>query len=390
MTTQTSGPLDDVLEAVEQIYQGLFDDGDTQQASAAFDALLQGLLQKVRGAELEPAEHLEALHIVADVAAELGRVADVRFAAGALARHFEPEDDEDLVTLVEDMISDWRCPEAALHLIERLEGQVDAEVLQEQRELIEEDRVATAAFPLTSPQVLALRRQLLKEEAVVEEPDGFLVEDDEEQPFKRTEAWLRTQGLDPEPVLAYLRAEADCTSDPDVLLSLQPPELYDALAHWDVEALARRYWMGAAAGAAQHGDEWAEESPDGSRMAIFDDDERVAFLYVYDTEDEELVVPPLWLYNRAPAPADGVAQDASEGRAPLMPASFVQNPAPMTDEVSELELLWSSDSKWVAVKVNGALVGVADVEQGKAYSCGLKQPSDLGLPMPADLPFPPK
>ncbi len=387
MTTPTPG-LEAILQTVEEVYRGLFDSGDTEAARAAFDELLGKLRARVRSDEAPSDELLEALHVIADVGAELGRADDVRFAAGELARSFVPEDDEDLMILVDDMLMEWRCPEAAQRLLERLQGQVAPELLNSVQVSLSEERQAVAEFPLSTAQVMALRRQLLLEQVVVEEPDGFLIEEDDEEPFKRTMAWLSAQGLDAASVVTYLEEETDCGSDPEVLLALQPVELYDMLAHWEVEGLARRYWMEAAVDAAAQNEGGAEASPDGRWMAIFDDDERVAFLYVYDTEDEELAVPPVWLYNRQSAPAEGAPQPAAPGQAPLMPANYLKDPAPWTAELSELELLWSADSRWVVVKVNGNLVGVADTTEGRGFSCRLAQPSDLGEPLPADLPFP--
>ncbi len=374
--------LQELAERVENAYHELLDGGDVELAAQTMRGACRELDEALPEGIAEE-ERVEALHLLADLASELGDEATLKRAAGELARHFEPEDDADLDSVVDDMIGPWRCPEAAEMLLERLAGQVDEETLAELKEEVAEARHAVDDAPMSVDQVLALRAALLAQGVVVEEEDGFLVQEaDEDDPLALTRAWLEGQDLDTELCLEWIEDASQCESDADVVLSLQPAQVYDVLAHWELEGVARRYWVAAEEDMGEIYEGWTAVSPDERYVAMFEDDEEVAYLYVYDQETEELAAAPLWLYNRVEAPAGQELEARGEDAGPIMPAAFMLDAAPREAEPETLDLLWSDDCQKIAVKVDGELLGYVDLTSGFGYSKGLKKECELGRPLP--------
>ncbi|MBM4319765.1 MAG: hypothetical protein FJ125_07355 [Deltaproteobacteria bacterium] len=371
--------IEGVLEKIRQAYDRLFEGKDTAFARTAFGEVI-GELQQIASAPSEEGERMDALHLVADLAAELGDQGLVRQAAEELARIFEPEDELELEELVEDMVTEWWSLDAADTLLGRLADRIEPSSLNALQQYVEEARAAAVRSPLTADQILTLRARLFNEGVLVESEEGFDIEEDEIDPLRRTRAWLQEQGLDVDRSLEFLRQHGQVASDAEVLLSMQPLGTYDALAHWPLEDLVRRYWMSEAE--AELTEDWCSESPDGTRVAILDDNEEAAYLYVYDKSDEELVASPLWLYNRKEAPAGDELEPGAGGGAPLMPARFMLDSGCRGDEPEEVEILWSKDSSRVAVKIDGELLGFFDLETGQGYCSNLREETDVGAPWP--------
>lgn len=386
MCDESDVRMECVLERIKQAYDRLFEAGDTAYARSEFRAVI-GDLQRIASAPSNEGEQLDALHLVADLGAELGDVELVKQAASELARVFQPEDAEELEGMVEDMVTEWWSLDAAEAMLDRLEGQTDPEVLATLRGFVDEAREAATISPLSAAQILALRSDLLSQGVLVEGEEGFdIEEEDAVDPLHRTRSWLEQHGLDVDRSLDFLRQQGQASSDAEVLLSMQPLGIYDALAHWPLEGTVRRYWMKEAEEElSELEEEWASESPDGKLLAIFDDDGETAYLYVYDKSDEELVAPPLWLYNRLPAPDTDELQPSREGSAPLMPRRFMLDSGYHEEEPEEVEILWAEDGTRVAVKADGEFLGFVNLKNGQGYSFNLKEESEVGAPWPVGM-----
>lgn len=376
--------IESVVRRTGEAYVALLERGDVERARKQFVALvdeIEGLVSAPQDAD----EKLEALHLLGDLANELGDAERVKTVAGELSRIFEPESPDDLEALVEDLAQEWWCPEAASRLLDRLEGTIDTDVIAEQREFLDRTRKAMETAPINVEQTLALREYLLSQGLVMEVAEGFELVEDEEQPLRLTEAWLTQNGLDVAACMDFLQDWGSCESDLDVLLSLAPTGPYDALAHWELEGVVRRYWIAADEAELADLEECCEASPDDTMVAIFDDDEDAAYLYVYDQEDQELCAPPLWLYNRKPAPAGSELTPGPDDGAPLMAADFLKDTAPRGDEPGEFEILWSADSRRVAIVIDDVLTGLIDLDKAEGYTKGLAKECGFGKPWPEGL-----
>ena len=377
---------DEIIEQVGQAYDRLFMDGDIEQARRSFIDLSDAIESALRGA-MEQADRIDVLHLLANLGADLGQKEQVKRAAGELARIFEPEDEEDMEALLDDMLSEWWCPDAARLLVERLEGQLDRDYLEHARSLVFDAMEELALAPLKTEQILDLRSHLMDCGVLVEEEDGFLLEENEDDPLKHTRAWLDAQGSDVEDCLDFIMEEGGCSSDVEVLLSLPCMGIYDGLANWKVEAPVRRYQMLEEDDALDIREQWVSESPDGRFVSVFDDVGDAAYFYVYRQADESLAAPPLWLYNRKPAPTATGAKPMPEESAPLMPERFMVDPKARKESPASLEIQWTEDSQRTAVSVEGSLMGFVDIAARKGFSQNLKAETEVGSPWPKDTPW---
>jgi hypothetical protein len=253
-------------------------------------------------------------------------------------------------------------------------------------EYLDEVAQTIATCPLTVEQNLALRGWLIGQGLVREGDNGpELVDDLEDPPLERSRRWLTEQGLDVERVLQFWAGMPEPVAcDTDVLFDFEPLGLFDALDHWALEGTLRRLDEDEDE---EEQEDWTVRSPSGRLEAVFDDDGDVAYLYVYDRLDAELVAPPLWLYNRQVAAEGEDLQPGKDGGAPLMPACCMVDSAPRTSEIEEVELLWTDDSARVAVKVDGEFLGFIDVAASKGYAFNLCEETAVGVPWPEGLPW---
>jgi hypothetical protein len=85
------------------------------------------------------------------------------------------------------------------------------------------------------------------------------------------------------------------------------------------------------------------ESPDNEMRAVIEDDDRVAYLYLWPVDEADIIDSPIaadvWLYNVAPAPTD--RSHIKPGEAPLNLAGFAGDNAdgPVTDP-GDVEVRW--------------------------------------------------
>jgi len=388
MGQKVESRLDKLIDQLDAAYEQLFATGDAATARTRFRRLLQEL-RELLDTSLAEEERLDTLHVLADLAAELGDVAACTEAATELARRWQPADEAELEELLDTLVDAWHCFAAAELLLTRPFPALAATALAELREGLAELRQEEAAGPLTVEQNLALRTWLLEQGVLQEGEEGFELHEDEEQPLRHTLAWIARAGISEKRFRKFLTQQPEePASDLEVLLGLEPPGIYDVFAYWPLEGTLRRFQEQAEDDENVHEDEeWSATSPDCSRMALFDDDEDAGYLFVYDRRDEELVAPPLWLFNRLPAPPGDEPCPGPSGGSPLVPAGCVIDPLPRQGEVDEVELLWSEDSSRVAVKIDGEFLGFVDVAAGRGYSRNLKQPTSVGEPWPEGLPW---
>ena len=107
-----------------------------------------------------------------------------------------------------------------------------------------------------------------------------------------------------------------------------------------------------------------DHSPHGNAVAIVEQDERVAYLYLCRQEPEK-TFSPCWLRNLLPAPAALVEEDMRNGRGPLMPAEHCAHPggaAPLERE--RLRVVWSEEGDGVALYEGDSLLAVIPAWSG--------------------------
>src|SRR4051794_17608966 len=119
------------------------------------------------------------------------------------------------------------------------------------------------------------------------------------------------------------------------------------------------------------------------RYAVFEDDGKVAYLYLTRPEEPEPVAD-CWLYNRVPPISqDEVAAYASEGTPPPVAEGYAGPDAVYQGTgVPAATFAWSRDGEAVAVLVSGVPLGCIIHREGRyvSYSRNLQREGPWGNP----------
>ena len=104
----------------------------------------------------------------------------------------------------------------------------------------------------------------------------------------------------------------------------------------------------------------AFDDEDSAYSVVVEDDDRVAYAYIYDREaggDSPPIVADVWLYNVA-APPDSWARPTRPDEAPLNPSPYVSEElAVRLEEAREVVARWhsSDDARLVDVLADGVV-----------------------------------
>ncbi len=377
--THHHGLVEELQEGLDGLYQDLLVGRvSTDMARQGFMETRDLIVEHL--GHTEGRERAELLWLLCDTRMLLGEVEALQADAMALAEQFEEtEDGPGLEELLEAMLIQWRVPDAAEVLLDRFRGELDPMEVEELETEIANTRVEITDSPLTTSQIQELRTHIMGQGLIkVDEATGrFHVRPEgEEDPFEYTVAWLEGQGLDPEPVVKFLEDVLGMEGDLDVLVTSFAPTVYDMLRYWPLEAMINLYTT--------EGVDLVEPSPDGHHVALFQDDGATGYLYVFD-ESDETALPPLWIYNRDPAPeGDAITPGPGSSNAPLMPEAYAAGAEPRDVPPQTLLLHWASPTR-VELYLGGELSGVADLSLGAGFSKDITREGPLGRPL-AELP----
>ena len=102
-----------------------------------------------------------------------------------------------------------------------------------------------------------------------------------------------------------------------------------------------------------------EDSPHGNLDAIVEQDERVAYLYVWPLFRRDLGVLSCWLRNLAPAPEELDRDGMKEGIAPMQPRAHCNHPRGKGKlDPTRLRLVWFPEGDGMALLEDGKMLAV--------------------------------
>ena len=102
-----------------------------------------------------------------------------------------------------------------------------------------------------------------------------------------------------------------------------------------------------------------EVSPNGNITAVVEQDERVAYFYLWPAKETNLTMRSCWVRNLVSAPHELDVTGMEDGQAPLMPRAYCTQPAgepPLNRE--SLRVVWSEEGDAAALSENGELLAV--------------------------------
>ena len=125
-------------------------------------------------------------------------------------------------------------------------------------------------------------------------------------------------------------------------------------------------------------------------IAMVEQDDRVAYLYIYAREDLRDRFPRMrgcWVRNLSPAPAQDDAQAMAEGLPPMLAAQYCRSleaEAPLDPE--GIQILWNESDDGAALWYHGLLLAVIPgwslyIDHSVSYSAGCIQQNSLTFPL---------
>jgi len=124
-------------------------------------------------------------------------------------------------------------------------------------------------------------------------------------------------------------------------------------------------------------------------VAVVEQDQRVAYFYIYPTDEfsERFNLRACWLRNLLPAPQEDDHQAVAAGKAPLLAAAYcheLAGQAPL--DATQLELIWAESDDGAALWYQDQLLAVIPgwslyLDQPVSYAAGCSQPGPLVFPL---------
>ena len=110
-----------------------------------------------------------------------------------------------------------------------------------------------------------------------------------------------------------------------------------------------------------------EPGPNGNIMAVVEQDERVAFFYLFTAPDVEWGMRSCWVRNLRSAPSTLAVEDMLEGRPPMLPAKSCTHPdgaKPL--ELEHLRVVWFEEGDGAALLENDQVLAIIPWWGGEA------------------------